>query len=114
MIFASGWFFVVITIAFFVIQWLVMKSLPKYILNALAYYPLLGFFANLTASGSISMFTGVASFVGICNMVSSIGVSFWLIGYANFHDIELEWKKYCWFVKYPDFVQRKTKKNWFY
>ncbi|OGS23234.1 MAG: hypothetical protein A2252_09115 [Elusimicrobia bacterium RIFOXYA2_FULL_39_19] len=114
MLFMSGWFFMGISIGFFIIQWLVLRSVPKYLLRAFAYFPLLGFLANLAASGSISIFTGVASFVGICNMISSIGVSFWLIGYARFHGVKLVWKRYAILLKYPDFVEENPADHWLF
>lgn len=117
--FMSPTFLVVITIGFFIIQWMALRSFPKPILGLVAYYPLLGFLANLAVSGSISIFTGVASFVGIANMLSSIIVAFWLMGYKKYHGVDLIWGKYMilkpiiWF-KYPKFIERRSEEHWFF
>lgn len=67
---------------FTAIQIGVWQMFPEKLRDVLFANPVLAFIVNLLGSGMITAFTGVASFVGICNMMASIlfGIYAWVYG----------------------------------
>lgn len=65
-----------------IVQISVWWMFPKKLRDILMANPILAFLANLTGSGLIAAFTGIASLVGICNMGAScvFGLYAWFYG----------------------------------
>jgi hypothetical protein len=58
--------------------------------------PILAFIIDFAGSGLITVFTGVASFVGMCNLGASVVFGIYALVYIHWHGIKgvaLEWFK---------------------
>lgn len=56
--------------------------------------PILAFVVDFAGSGLITVFTGVASFVGICNLAASVvfgGYALWQIHNEGIQGVVLDW-----------------------
>lgn len=63
-----------------IVQISIWQIFPDKFRNIIFSYPVLAFLINLFGSGMIVTFTGIASFVGICNLGASVvfGVYAWI------------------------------------
>jgi len=60
---------------------------PRKFKHMLFANPILAFMVDFAGSGLITMFTGVASFVGICNLGASVVFGLYAVGYIVYHGI---------------------------
>ncbi len=81
--------------------------------------PILAFILDFAGSGLITVFTGVASFVGICNLGASVVFGIYALWYINHHGIKgvaLHWYKLFNFIPiFPRLmvVHEKNGKVWY-
>jgi hypothetical protein len=72
----------IVTAVMSVIQISLWQMFPMKVRDVLFANPILAFIINLMGSGLIVGFTGIASFVGICNLAASVifGIYAWAYG----------------------------------
>lgn len=73
----SPLFFFIITGFFAFIQIEFWLTIPEKTRNILISNPVVAFVITFIASMTISAFTGIGSFVGLCNVCADIGFSIW-------------------------------------
>ena len=86
---------------FTAIQIGVWSMLPVGLKDIIFSNPILAFIVNLAGSNLILMFTGIASFVGICNLGASVIFGIYATIYKKQKGISgltLEWKKILGFI----------------
>ena len=99
LIFGIGFILTLVQVSLF-------KLFPRWWRNLCAAVPLFGFFANLGISSFIVAFTGVASIVGISNLLASVIFGFYLMAYKGVHRIQRRgWKRFLFILARPDIVE---------
>jgi len=107
-----------ITFIMSVIQISVWQMFPKKLRDIIFSNPIFAFIMNLSGSGLIAVFTGVASIVGICNLGASIvfGVyAFWYQKTNGIKGLAIGWYKLWNFIPiYPKVMVsfEKDGKKW--
>lgn len=66
-----------------IIQISLFKALPVGLRKWLAYFPVLAILVNFLGSFTILFFTGVASFVGISNLMASVIFGGYIVAYKR-------------------------------
>ena len=66
-----------------IIQISIWQMFPIKVKDVIFANPILAFIINLMGSGLIVGFTGIASFVGICNLMASIGFGIYAWSYSK-------------------------------
>lgn len=84
----NPWFFLIITIFMAFIQVEFWSIFPAKMRNILVANPGLAFIVEFISSLTISMFTGIGSFVGLCNVCSGIFFMIWVMWYRHHHGIK--------------------------
>jgi len=82
---------------------------PEKIRNILFANPILAFLINLGGSSFILTFTGVASFVGVCNLGASVvfGLYAWLYTKSRgIAGLEIRWKKFLLLPVIPQLITK--------
>jgi len=82
------WFFLLITGFFTFIQIEFWMMFPRKLRNILVANPVLAFLITLCSGFVISIFTGIASFVGMANVCADIGFTIWVLIYKNKYGIK--------------------------
>jgi hypothetical protein len=84
----SGPILLVVTVIFSAIHIAIWHMLPRKMKHIIFAQPVLAFIMDFLGSGLITNFTGVASFVGICNMGASVVFGLYAVGYIVYHGIK--------------------------
>ena len=90
-----------VTIVMTIIQISVWQMFPVKLRNVMFANPIFAFLMNLLGSGLIAGFTGIASFVGICNLGASVlfGLYAWWYSYSRgIKGLGLDWYKLWKFI----------------
>ena len=80
-------FFLLLTAFFAFIQIEFWLMFPKKLRDILIANPILAFILTFIAGLSISMFTGIASFVGMCNVCADVVFALWAFLYKKHNGI---------------------------
>ena len=81
-------FFLIITCFMAFIQVEFWSIFPAKMRDILVANPALAFIIEFISSLTISMFTGIGSFVGLCNVCSGIFFMLWVMWYRHQHGIK--------------------------
>jgi len=84
-----------------IVQISIWQMFPKKLRDLLFANPIFAFIINLAGSGLIAAFTGVASFVGLCNMGASVLFGIYAWWYGKHHGIKgigVDWFKLWKFI----------------
>jgi hypothetical protein len=107
-----------VTLIMFAVQVGCWQMFPKRTRDIMFANPVFAFLINLAGSGLIATFTGVASFVGLCNLGASVLFAGYAWGYATYYGISglaIDWYKLFGFVPvWPKILVVYTKggKTW--
>ena len=107
------WFFFIITafMAFIQIEFWLM--FPRKLRHILVANPILAFVIEFISSLSITIFTGIASFVGMCNISAGIVFVLWAVIYKKKEGIKglgIDWFKAFGFIPlFPKIVVEYNK-----
>ena len=74
---------IIITLVMAIIHVALWHMLPKKLKHILLSNPVLAFLVDLAGSSLITIFTGVASFVGVCNLMASVLFGIFAVIYAK-------------------------------
>lgn len=91
----------VVMFIMFAVQVSLWQMFPRKTRDIMFANPIFAFVINLAGSGLITVFTGVASFVGLCNLGASVlfGLyAFWYIHHFGIKGLALDWYKILWIV----------------
>ena len=91
---------------FLCIQISVFRVLPEWLKNIMTCIPILGFLINLGGSALITMFTGVASLVGLSNLLASVFFGVYIYAYKIVRDPHVT--GYKWIFPVLDTNRPKT------
>ena len=78
----------IVTVIFSFVHIMLWQIFPKKIKHMIFAVPVLAFIIDFLGSGLITEFTGIASFVGICNMGASVIFGFYAVGYGMYFGIK--------------------------
>lgn len=98
----SGPVLLFVTAIFSAIHIAIWHMLPRKLKHILFANPILAFIMDFLGSGLITVFTGVASFVGICNLGASVVFALYAVGYIAYHGIKgikISWYK-VWVIPF--------------
>ena len=92
----SGGLMLFVTAIFVAIHIGIWHMLPRKLRHMMFANPIFAFIVDFAGSGLITVFTGVASFVGICNMAASVCFGIYAlicVWYFGIKGIKLAWYK---------------------
>jgi len=90
-----------VTVIMSIVQISVWQMFPPRLRDIMFANPIFAFIINLAGSGLIASFTGVASFVGMCNLGASVVFGLYAWWYGNHYGIKglgLGWYKLMNFI----------------
>jgi hypothetical protein len=85
-----------VTVIMSIVQISIWQMFPPKLRDLMFCNPIFAFLINLAGSGLIAAFTGIASFVGICNLGASVifGIyAWWYKGNRGIIGIGIDWFK---------------------
>ena len=91
-----------VTAIFSAIHIAIWHMLPRKLKHILFANPVLAFIMDVLGSGLITMFTGIASFVGICNLGASVVFGLYAVAYIAYHGIKgikIDWYR-VWVIPF--------------
>ena len=97
----SGPIMLVVTAIFSAIHVAIWHMRPRKLKHILFANPILAFVMDFAGSGLITVFTGIASFVGICNLGASVVFALYAVGYIKWHGIKgirIDWYRLFGFI----------------
>ncbi len=104
-----------VTLIMFAVQIGCWQMFPKRTRDIMFANPVFAFLINLAGSGLITTFTGVASFVGLCNLGASVLFAGYAWGYTTWHGITglgIGWYKLFNFIPiWPKILVQYTKEG---